>query len=268
MSHVALVAVVLALGSAGWGPAGAGATVTKEQLAYSKKVFAEGEKAMKEGKHGEALAKFQEGYRYAPHLHVFTYNIGAAAEAMGDCRTALTYFRMFLDLVPEHPQRKTVQSKHDELAKDCKVDVESEKVNTAAEQTERKVDREQREAVQAMNEAIVQLGAAQRLYETARTTHRDVAPLARAARHKKRDARRMRKLAAKLAVKLDAPESPEPAVPGTAKDMCREGERQEHRIIEAVEVVLEHYDTAQAYRVASGVLRAAERDEAAFEGCR
>jgi tetratricopeptide (TPR) repeat protein len=266
-SHVAL-ALVLALGAAGWGPAGPGATLTKEQLAYSKQVFAEGDKAMKAGDFAGALAKFKEGYRYAPHLHVFTYSIGSAAEAMGDCRTALTYFRMFLDLVPEHPERKTVQAKHDKLAKECKFDVESEEVNSVEEQSERQVDRKQRDAIDAMNDAVVQLRAAQQLYAAARSKYPDVAPLARAAKHKKKDAKRMAKLAAKLDVKLEASEAPALAVPGTAKEVCREGVRLEHRIIEAAEAVMEHYDARKAYNVASKVLRAAERDEAAFEGCR
>lgn len=253
--------------ASGWGPTEA-AKPTKEQLAYSKQMFAEGEQAMEDGNYAEALTKFHEGYRYAPHLHVFTYNIGSAAEAAGDCRTALTYFRMFLDLVPDHPERKTVQKKHDTLAAECRFDVDSEVVNTPGEQTDRKLAREEREAIHAMNEAVIELRVAWRTYELAHRAHADVGVFGRAARRKKQGTKRMRKLAAELGVKLEAEADRKPAALGTAKEACREAERQEHRIIEAVESVLVHYDGRKAQRVAGNVLRAAERDEATFEGCR
>ena len=60
----------------------------------------------------------------------------------------------------------------------------------------------------------------------------------------------------------------EPAAGGTLKESCREGVRLEHRIIEAVEAVLEHHEESRAQKVGYKVLRGAQRDEAAFEGCR
>lgn len=262
-----LTAVLLACTSAGFGPAGAGGKVTKEQLEYSKQMFGEGEAAMKAKDYATALAKYHEGYRYAPHLHIFTYSIGAAAEAMGDCRTAFTYYRMFLDLVPEHPERKSVQGKHDKLAKTCRFDEESESVNTATEQAERARDRGAREGEEAMSDAVAQLGAAERVYATAAGKYPD-GPFKRAAKRKKKDLKRMRKLATKLDVKLDDGEVEEGSAGGSLKEACREGVRLEHRIIEALEAVLEHHEDSRAQKVGYRVLRGAERDETTFEGCR
>lgn len=262
-----LTAVLLAGASAGFGPAGPGAKVTKEQLAYSKQMYAEGEAAMKAGDPAAALTKFYEGYRYAPHLHVFTYSIATAAEATGDCRTAFTYYRMFLDLVPEHPERKAVQKKHDTLAKSCRFEEESESVSSATETAERARDRGERDKVESLSDAVSELGAAQRAYAAAASAHPD-APFARAAKRKKKDAKRMRKLAAMLDVKLDEAEPGEPAAGGSLKESCREGVRLEHRIIEAVEAVLEHHEESRAQKVGYKVLRGAQRDESAFEGCR
>jgi hypothetical protein len=263
-----LTAVLLACASAGFGPAGTGGKVTDEQLAYSKQMFAEGNAAMEAKDYATALTKFHEGYRYAPHLHVFTYSIGAAAEAMGDCRTAFSYYRMFLDLVPKHPERSSVQKKHDALAKTCRFDEESEQVNSSVEQAERQRERGKREGEEAMSDAVTELRAAQRMYEAARTKYPD-APFKRAAKRKKKDAKRMRKLAAKLDVALDAGDAREPeASGGTLKDACREGVQQEHRIIEALEAVLEHYESSKAQKVAYRALQGAERDETAFESCR
>jgi tetratricopeptide (TPR) repeat protein len=263
-----LTAVLLACASAGFGPAGgAGGKVTKEQLEYSKQMFSEGEAAMKAGDHATALQKYYEGYRYAPHLHVFTYSIGAAAEAMGDCRTAFTYYRMFLDLVPEHPERKSVQKKYDALGKTCRFDEESETVNTETEQVERARDRGAREGEEAMSDAVAQLVAAERVYTTAASKYPD-GPFKRAAKRKKKDLKRMRKLATKLSVKLDEGDAEEGNAGKTLKEACREGVRLEHRIIEALEAVLEHNEDGRAQKVGYRVLRGAERDETTFEGCR
>jgi hypothetical protein len=262
-----LTAVLLACASAGFGPAGPGGKLTDEQIAYSKQMFAEGEAAMKAGDPATALTKYHEGYRYAPHLHVFTYSIGAAAEAMGDCRTAFTYYRMFLDLVPEHPQRKSVQKKYDALAKTCRFDEESESVNSATEQAERARERGKRDGVESLSEAVAELRAAEQLYTAAASKFPD-GPFARAAKRKHKDAKRMRKLAAKLSVALDEPEPREPEAAATSKEACRAAEKQENRIIEAVEAVLEHHEEARAQKLAYRVLRGAERDEATAEGCR
>ena len=265
--NLLLTAVLLACVSAGFGPAGPGGKVTKEQLEYSKQMFAEGEAAMKANDYATALAKYHEGYRYAPHLHVFTYSIGAAAEASGDCRTAFTYYRMFLDLVPEHPQRKTVQKKHDALAKSCRFDEESESVNTAEEQAERARDRGERERVESLSDTVAGLVAAQELY-AAVAPRFPKAPFKRAAKRKKKDTKRMRKLASQLAVELEAGDPSEPDVGSTLKEACREAVRLEHRIIEGAQAVLEHHEDAKAQKVGYRVLKGAQRDETAFEGCR
>ena len=164
-AQVWLTTVVLAAASVGFGPSGPGAKVTKEQLEYSKQMFGEGEAAMEASDYATALAKFQEGYRYAPHLHVFTYNIASAADALGDCRSAFTYYRMFLDLVPEHPKRKEVEARYAELEGSCQFDQETEEVNSAPEQGEQTVKREERAAIRAMNEAYGTIRSTQQLYD-------------------------------------------------------------------------------------------------------
>lgn len=268
-----VVSLVLACGSAGtaataaMAPSGPGAKVTKEQLEYSKQMYAEGEAAMKAGDHATALAKYHEGYRYAPHLHVFTYSIGAAAEATGDCRTAFTYYRMFLDLVPEHPERKAVQTKYDQLGKTCRFDEESESVNSATEQAERARDRGKREAEESVREAVTELRIAQRVYAGLGAAMPD-SPFSHAAKRKAKDDKRMTKLATRLGISLDGGAKAKLEQPASSKEACRDAVRQEHRIIEALELVLEHHEDRRSQKIAGKALRTAERDEATFEECR
>lgn len=261
-----LAAAILVLAAGGFGPSGPGAKVTDEQLEYSKQMFAEGEAAMEAGDYATALAKYHEGYRYAPHLHVFTFNIASAADAMDDCRTAYTYFRMFLDLVPEHPQRKTAQKRYDELAETCQFDTETEVVNSAPAKKSQAVSREERAAIRAMNEAFGTLRTAQQLYDASKNRYPDQ-PFGKAARRKRKDVKKVLKLADKLGVEVKTGEFDTLNVPSTEKETCQVAERVEKRAIAALEEALEYYDTKPAYRILGRALRAAERAAFTFDAC-
>ncbi len=84
----------------------------EEKMDRAKALYGEADAAFAEGDFSTALVKFEEAYNYyAPSLHLFNYNIGAAAYELGDCVKAKTAFQRFLDLVPDHPQRATAQEK-------------------------------------------------------------------------------------------------------------------------------------------------------------
>lgn len=265
-AQVWLTTAVLAAASVGFGPSGPGAKVTKEQLDYSKQMFGEGEAAMEAGDFATALAKFQEGYRYAPHLHVFTYNIASAANALSDCRTAFTYYRMFIDLVPEHPKREEVQARYAELEQSCELDQETDEVNSPPEQGKQSMKREDRAAIRALNEAYGAIRSTQQLYDASKNKYPDQ-PFNKHARRKRKDAKKVLKLAGKLGVEVSANDFETLDVPGSEKDACRTAERQEKRIIEALDEAMEHYDTKPAYRTLAGARRAAERAAFAFDAC-
>ena len=69
----------------------------EERMEQAKTLYGEAEGAFSEGDFVGALAKYEEAYNvYAPGLHIFNYNIGAAAYELGDCVKAKTAFQRFL----------------------------------------------------------------------------------------------------------------------------------------------------------------------------
>lgn len=272
---IGFAGLVLLTIATGFGPSGATPEPTKEQLEYSKKLYGEGEAAMAAEDYALALQKFKEGYRYAPNLHMFTFNIASAADAMDDCRTAQTYYQMFVDRVPKHGKRKTAKKRLATLTEQCRFDPETEALNTTPAEGEtpssgasQRMSRTQREALRAMNGALTELHKAQRTYETAKQRYPKVKAFARAARRKKKHLKRLRKVAIELGVELEDPGPPEIDVADTAKRACREAKSQEKRIASEIDEVLEHYDTPKAYRVGNQILNAAERrDRMAFDAC-
>lgn len=113
----AALAVALSLPSAAFASQPAGspdpASMSEDQkMERAKALYGEADEAFVAGDYASALAKFEEAYNYyAPSLHLFNFNIGAAAYELGDCAKAKTAFQRFLDLVPDHPQRGAAQEK-------------------------------------------------------------------------------------------------------------------------------------------------------------
>jgi hypothetical protein len=255
------------LASAAVGPGGPGAKVTKEQLEYSKKMFAEGDEAMKKGDYQTAYTKFADGYRYAPHLHAFTYNIAAAAEALGDCKLAKRYYQMFVDLVPEHPERGKVKKKLAEYQKTCIEDEESTDVVTTKAVAARKADREEAEAKRSLNEVLFQLRVAGAAYADGKTRFPKSKAFRGPARRKKWHAKRMAKLLDNHGVEQEERDVPAPQLPAELEAACRIAKVQENRTIRALELALEKWDTDEAYRILNRFIRKAEADLDRFESC-
>jgi hypothetical protein len=247
---------------------GDGAKITKEQLEYSKQMFAEGEAAMAKGDYQTAYTKFAEGYRYAPHLHAFTYNIAASAEALGDCKIAKRYYQMFVDLVPEHPERKKVQKKLEGYQKTCIEDAESSEVASAEVPKADKADRLKAEADRAMNEALFQLRVAYAAYANGKTRFKGKTKAFGApSRHKKRHVKKMAKLLGDYGIKVEEREVPEPELPLELEAACRIAKVQENRTLRALELAMEKFDAADAYRIMDRFVIVGERDLEKFEGC-
>lgn len=112
-----VLATALSLPSAAFAAQPAGspdpATMSDEdKMNHAKNLYGEADAAFQSGDFATALSKFEEAYNYyAPSLHLFNFNIGAAAYELGDCVKAKTAFQRFLDLVPDHPERGTAQEK-------------------------------------------------------------------------------------------------------------------------------------------------------------
>ncbi|MCR9161196.1 MAG: tetratricopeptide repeat protein [Nannocystaceae bacterium] len=112
-----VLATALSLPSAAFAAQPAGspdpASMSEEdKMNHAKNLYGEADAAFQSGDFATALSKFEEAYNYyAPSLHLFNFNIGAAAYELGDCAKAKTAFQRFLDLVPDHPERGTAQEK-------------------------------------------------------------------------------------------------------------------------------------------------------------
>ena len=265
--RLGLAALVLASVSLGFGAP----DLAEQQLEHSKRLYAEAEEAMEAERYADAVAKFQEGYRYAPELHIFALNIATAADAMGDCQTARTWLRRFVDLVPKHPQRKASVARLEVLDAQCQVTAETAEVARAeaeAPTSSARKSRDEIEAERAFNDAIGELLTAHAQYTAAAKRHASTRPLARAARRKKANAKRMRKLADSHDVTLVTPVTKPPEVAATAAEACRLGRAQENRVAGSLQGVLKWYDADEIHRVVGRILRLSERrDRPAFEEC-
>lgn len=261
----ALVALVFAGLCSGFAPA-----PDEAALEYSKQLYAEGEAAMQAGKYEDAFIKFQTGYRYAPDLHIFTYNIASAADAAGNCSAAQTWFQRFLDLVPKHPERETAKKRLEELKTQCEplgVLQPTFEVQQPVASPDRK-SRSEVEAERAFNDAFFELVRAMVIYRTHFNRHKQTRVLVRAARRKKLQAKRMRKLLVSHGVEVDEFEAPKAEAATTIKDACREARAEENKVKAALDAVLEWYDTKEAYRVVRRFTWFSERiDLPRFEEC-
>lgn len=240
--------------------------VPPEQLEQSKKLFGEAQAAMESRDYGTAEAKFTEAYRLAPHLHLFNYNIAVAAQLGGDCRDAQIHFQAFLDLVPEHPERKDAQKRLVKLKKDCPVDLESESVLSSEGQAKRDGERTIERAISAMNDLLVQLQWGAEYYASAHETFPNPA-FRRAAKRKQRQVRRLRKLMTSHRVRDEKREPMPLVIPDDLKSGCRRGRSHEGRIGRVSEEALQYFETRESVAVLSKILRGSQRDGDAFDAC-
>ncbi len=270
------MSLAIVFAAAGWGPSGEG-EVTPEQLEYSKKLYGEGEAAMAAENYAEALQKFQQGYQYAPHLHMFTFNIASAADAAGDCGTALKNFQMFVDLVPKHPKLKEAKKRLAGLKESCTATSQPAPTGTAPAVGDgespsaggsKRLTREEREAIRAMQTAVDELQEGQARYARAKTRHSSIKAFAKAAKRKKKQNKLIRKIVAEEGVEVELKKDVDIDIPDDPKKACAEAESQEKRVIEAMETVIDLYDSAKTYRWANKILKQAERrDKVAFDAC-
>ena len=259
--RVGLTALVLVVGAFGFGP-------NDEAMEYSKQLYAEGEKAMEEKDYARALANYKEGYRYAPTLHIFTFNIATAADLSGDCATAKKYFQHFVDLVPDHDKHAASKKRLDELNKTCTASLPEPVVPGASGDQDERKSRRDIEAERALNLALSELYAAAEAYKAAGTRHKATRQIGRAGRRKKRHAKRMKKHVLSLGVEIRPVERKSPGVAEKPTDACRYGRAQENRIVSAMNEVMEYYDDDDTYRVLRRFIRWSERiDRPAFEEC-
>ncbi|MBL4689153.1 MAG: hypothetical protein JKY37_31465 [Nannocystaceae bacterium] len=259
-----ILVLVFGFGSLGLAPA---AKPSKEELEYSKKLYAAGEEAMAAGEHAKALANYQEGYRFAPSLHIFTLNIALAADGAGDCATAKKYFQHFVDLVPSHDQRQQAKTRLAVLATTCTAEL-PQVAPVAAAPTKKRKSRREREGERALNRALQELVDAREMYTPAASRFKDTRQIGRAARRKKRHAKRMRAVIVGLGVEVREPEASTREVPKSAAEACRRGRAQERGIQDAMETVLEYYDGKDVYRSVRRFARWSDRvDRPAFEEC-
>ncbi len=271
MSHplaaTALSATLLLAGPAlGSGPSEQDPEVTEEQLAYSKQMYAEGDAAMQEGDFTTALTKFREGYRYAPHLHAFTYNIAKAADALDDCRTALAHFQIFVAEVAEHPRRDEAVARIEELVSQCSTAAEPAQDDERPGKRESRDSTKQGDAGQSMNAAYSEVRSAQLLYEAGKRRFPG-APFAAAARRKKQQGKRLLKLAGKLGVAIEVREFETLEIPGQRVAACRFAERQEKQVSAALDLTLTQFESTRAFGGLTRIRRASERDRVKFGAC-
>lgn len=240
---------------------------TEAELDYSKRLYGEAEEAMAAEQFAVAKAKYIEGYRYAPSLHIFTLNIATAADAEGDCAIAKKYFQHFLDLVPDHDQRGAAKKRLTELKATCTAEIPTAAPVAVTPKSDRK-SRKEIEAERALNVALSELDKAYAMYASSAKRFSGTRQIARASRRKKRHAKRMRKLMTELGVEIKARDSEVPAAAKSPAQACREGRGQESRVMDAMDGVLKWYDDNDTYRVMQRFIRWSERiDRPAFEEC-
>jgi tetratricopeptide (TPR) repeat protein len=242
--------------------------LTQQQMDYAKQLYEQGVAAMEAKDYDEALRLFGEAYRYAPQLHLFNFNIGNAAELAGNCQRARTAFKMFLDLVPDHPERGTVQKKLDVLEHECPYDVESGETVSIEARGKRDVDRAEQAAERSMQAALDELRKSISLYEKTVAQHPGATVVKRVLAKKRRHEKRMVKLLSSYDVEVPAAREFDGTIPEDLKQACAKAASQEKKNASAFEAVIEHFDSREIWRVMNRFLKHAERrDRPRFEGC-
>lgn len=233
-----------------------------QQLDYAKQLYGEGLEAMNAKNYSTAVVKFKEAYRYAPDKHLFTYNIASASELAGNCQEARTYYQMFVDLVPDHPEHAAAQKTLKRLNEECAYDPETVEKVTVVDKKERAKAREQIEAENALQAALDHARKGARMYAEVASRNGGAQPFKRVAAAKKRHVKRILKLFSSHGVEpretVEGGDDGEAFVPDSLGQACGAGASLEKRTARAYEEVLEYYDTREMYRVMNRLSRQAD----------
>src|ERR1700759_212421 len=79
----------------------------------AKEIYAEGEKLYAQGRYLEAAARFRAAYDAEPDP-VYLFNVAQAYRFGEDCVQSATYYKQFLEKVPEAPNADKVRGWIDE----------------------------------------------------------------------------------------------------------------------------------------------------------
>src|SRR5436190_20755952 len=106
MGKPLVVAVVVLLGSFGWGPARAADDGAAARAARAK--YGMGMKHYNVGRYREALKEFEAGYYLKPDP-AFLFNLGQCHRQLGDHEDAARQYRAYLRAWPAAPNRADVE---------------------------------------------------------------------------------------------------------------------------------------------------------------
>ena len=242
-------------------PATAGAAPS--QLDRAKQVYAEGKKLLDAKNYIDAMANFEEAYRLAPDKHLFNYNIAAAAELAGDCNKALRHYKMFLDLVPDHPQRTDASKSIATQEKSCAPPPSAEEV--AEDRGQRESERKGAVARRVLGDALHATQQSVLRYEAVMAKYGKQQPFSGVLRQKKRAVKKIAKLFGPLDIEPVDDYKGEVGAAGTVEQSCRQAETQEERNIEVYEKAYETFDDEDTQKLMDKLsLRAESRHLRAF----
>lgn len=233
------------------------------QLDRAKQVYAEGKALLDAKNYIDAMAKFEEAYRLAPDKHLFNYNIAAAAELAGDCNKALRHYKMFLDLVPDHPQRKDASKSIATQEKSCAPPPSAAEV--AEDRGQREAERKGAIAQRVLGDTLHATQQSIMRYEAVIAKHGKQQPFTGVLRQKKRAARKIAKLFGPLEIDLVDDYKGDVGAPSTVEQSCRQAETQEERNIAAYEKAYDTFDDEDTQRLMDKlIIRAEDRHLRAF----
>ena len=110
-------------------PAWAAPTPAEEKQA--KALYDKGTLHFNLGEYAAAIEHYKEAYRIVANPY-FLYNIAQAARLSGDLRQALTFYRSFLNALPDASNRAEIQTRITELEEAIRKDDESRRASPTA----------------------------------------------------------------------------------------------------------------------------------------
>lgn len=88
----------------------------QERIEHARALFESGVAHFNLGEYDAAVADFESGYRYRPEP-LFLYNIAQAHRRANHREPALAYYRRYLQLVPDAPERTAVEAAIEALSR-------------------------------------------------------------------------------------------------------------------------------------------------------